>query len=212
MTTDDGAERIGIFGGTFDPIHLGHLIIATELQHALDLDRVIFVPSGHPPHKAGQEISPDADRLAMLRLAIAGNPAFAVSTLDLDRPGPSYTADLLALLHEVQPAACLVFLMGEDSLRDLPTWHQPDRIVALAEIGVAIRPEIETDLETIYRQIPAARGRITIVPTTLVDISSSELRRRVRNGEPIRYQVPAAVEDYVLTHGLYRSVPSKASA
>jgi len=212
VTTEDRPARIGIFGGTFDPIHIGHLIIATELKHALNLDHVIFVPSGQPPHKADQMISSDADRLAMLRLAIADNPAFAVSTLDLERPGPSYTADLLSLLHDDHPDAHLVFLMGEDSLRDLPTWHQPERIVALAEIGVAIRPEIETDLETIYRLLPPARGRITIVPTTLIDISSSELRRRVQAGEPIRYQVPAAVESYVMRTGLYSSVPSSSSA
>jgi nicotinate-nucleotide adenylyltransferase len=205
MGTLKHGERLGVFGGTFDPIHIGHLIIATELQHALRLDRILFVPSGHPPHKADQTISPDADRLAMLRLAVVDNPAFAISTLDLDRPGPSYTADLIQLLHEQYPDARLVFLMGEDSLRDLPTWYRPDRIVSLAEIGVAIRPEVEADLELIYQRIPAASGRITVVPTTLIDISASELRRRVRDGKPIRYQVPATVESYIMTNGLYRS-------
>jgi nicotinate-nucleotide adenylyltransferase len=204
MGTEVHGERLGIFGGTFDPIHIGHLIIATELRHALRLDRVLFVPSGHPPHKADQAVSPNADRLAMLHLAIADNAAFAISTLDLDRPGPSYTSDLLAMLHDQHPTAQLVFLMGEDSLRDLPIWHQPERIVSLAEIGVAIRPEIETDLETIYQRVPAARGRITIIPTTLIDISASELRRRVRDGGPIRYQVLDSVESYIMTNELYR--------
>lgn len=204
MASRESGPRLGIFGGTFDPIHSGHLIIATELQYALDLEQVLFVASGHPPHKADQTISPDADRLTMLQLAIADNPAFAISTLDLERPGPSYTADLLALLHEQHPEAQLVFLMGEDSVRDLPTWRQPERIVALAELGVATRPNIETDLEAIYRRVPAARGRITIAPTTLIDISASELRRRVRAGAPIRYLVPAAVESYIMTTGLYQ--------
>lgn len=205
MAPREGGPRLGIFGGTFDPIHIGHLVIATELRHALDLDQVLFVPSGHPPHKADQTISPDADRLAMLQLAIADNPAFAISRLDLDRPGPSYTADLLALLHEQYPEAHLIFLMGEDSVRDLPAWRQPERIVTLAELGVASRPNIETNLEAIFRRIPAARGRITIVPTTLIDISASELRRRVRDGAPIRYLVPAAVESYIMTTVLYQA-------
>jgi nicotinate-nucleotide adenylyltransferase len=203
--------RVGVFGGTFDPIHTGHLIVATELQHALNLDRVLFVPTGNPPHKANQEVSPNEDRLAMLELAIAGNSSFAVSTLELERSGPSYTADLLAMLQAEMPEAQLVFLMGEDSLRDLPTWHRPESIVALAELGVAIRPDIETDLEDIYRQLPGARDRITIVSTTLIGISSSALRRRVREGGPIRYQVPAAVEKYIMTTAIY-GVPAARSA
>jgi nicotinate-nucleotide adenylyltransferase len=196
--------RVGVFGGTFDPVHTGHLIVATELQHALELDRVLFVPTGNPPHKADQDVSANADRLAMLELAIAGNPSFAISTLELDRAGPSYTADLLTMLQAEMPDTQLVFLMGEDSLRDLPTWHQPETIVALAELGVAIRPEIETDLEQIYRRLPGARGRITIVSTTLIGISSSALRRMVLEGAPIRYQVPAAVEEYIMTSEIYR--------
>lgn len=203
--------RLGIFGGTFDPVHTGHLIVATELQFALNLDQVRFVPSGNPPHKADQEVSANADRLAMLELAIAGNPSFAISTLELDRSGPSYTADLLATLHTGLPDTQLVFLMGEDSLRDLPTWHRPDEIVALAELGVAIRPEIETDLEEIFQRLPGARGRITIVETTLIGISSSALRQRVRDGAPIRYQVPAAVEEYIMTSGIYRRTAVQSS-
>ena len=202
--SDSRRERIGVFGGTFDPVHTGHLIIATELQHALALDRVLFVPTGNPPHKADQKVSSNADRLAMLELAIAGNPGFAISTLELDRTGPSYTADLLALLQSELPEARLVFLMGEDSLRDLPTWYRPEAIVTLAELGVATRPDIETDLEQIYHQLPSARGRITIVDTTLIGISSSTLRRRVREGAPIRYQVPDAVAEYIMTSKIYQ--------
>jgi nicotinate-nucleotide adenylyltransferase len=200
--------RVGVFGGTFDPVHTGHLIVATELQHALELDRVLFVPTGNPPHKADQDVSANADRLAMLQRAIAGNPSFAISTLELDRAGPSYTADLLTMLQAEMPDTQLVFLMGEDSLRDLPTWHQPETIVALAELGVAIRPETETDLEQIYRRLPGARGRITIVSTTLIGISSSALRRMVLEGAPIRYQVPAAVEEYIMTSEIYRQPAS----
>lgn len=203
MAIDPEAPRIGVFGGTFDPIHIGHLIIATELRHALRLDRLLFVPTGQPPHKADQAVTADADRLAMLELAIAGDPAFEISTLDLERAGPSYTADLLRLLSAQFPDARLFFLMGEDSLRDLPNWHQPDAILALAELGIASRPEIDLDLADIYERLPSARGRVQIVPTTLIDISSSDLRQRVRDGRPIRYLVPAAVEAYIMSNNLY---------
>lgn len=203
MAIDPGPPRIGVFGGTFDPVHIGHLIIATELRHALRLDRLLFVPTGQPPHKADQAVTADADRLAMLELAIAGDPAFEISTLDLERAGPSYTADLLRLLSDQLPDASLMFLMGEDSLRDLPNWHQPEAILALAELGIATRPEIDLDLADIYERLPSARGRVQIVPTTLIDISSSDLRRRVQDGRPIRYLVPAAVESYVMSNRLY---------
>ena len=203
MAIDPGPPRIGVLGGTFDPVHIGHLIIATELRHALRLDRLLFVPTGQPPHKADQAVTADADRLAMLELAIAGDPAFEISTLDLERAGPSYTADLLRLLSAQLPDARLVFLMGEDSLRDLPSWRQPEVILALAELGIASRPEIDLDLADIYERLPSARGRVQIVPTTLIDISSSDLRRRVRDGRPIRYLIPAAVEAYIMSNRLY---------
>lgn len=197
-------ERVGVFGGTFDPVHLGHLIMAAELGDALGLERIIFVPAGQPPHKSAQIVTADEHRLAMLRLAIAGNPHFELSTIELDRPGPSYTADLLATLREQLPDAVLVFLMGEDSLRDLPTWRDPAAIVRLAEIGVAMRPDVEADLSGVHRALPGSRDRIHVVPTTQIGISSSGLRRRIRDQRTIRYQVPEAVERYIADHALYR--------
>ena len=196
--------RIGVFGGTFDPPHLGHLIVAAELGHALELDRVLFVPAGRPPHKTAAEVSNDDERLAMVRLAIAGNPAFAVSTADVDRSGLSFTSDLLARLSAELAPASLVFLMGEDSLRDLPTWHEPRRIAALAELGVAARPGVEVDTEAIYRAVPEARRRTRLVPTPAIGISSRDLRYRVAVGLPITYQVPAEVERYIRDQSLYR--------
>ncbi|MDQ3695154.1 MAG: nicotinate-nucleotide adenylyltransferase [Chloroflexota bacterium] len=207
MASRSGSRRIGILGGTFDPVHLGHLIIATELAEALGLDEVLFVPAGRPPHKADLVVSPDRDRLAMLRLALSGNPAFDISTIELDRPGPSYTADLLATLRQRLPDADLIFLMGEDSLRDLPTWRDPAAIVQAAELGVAMRPDSTADLQDIYHSLPEARGRIHIVPTTLIGISSSELRVRVRDGGSVRYQVPELVESYIRDNGLYQGAP-----
>ncbi len=197
-------QRIGVFGGTFDPPHIGHLIVATELAWALDLDRLLFVPAGRPPHKNAAIVSDDDDRLAMLHLALADDPAFEVSTVDLERPGPSFTADLLALLAERLGPATLVFLMGEDSLRDLPGWERPHEIVALAEIGVAARPGVDADLSAIHAMLPGSVGRVSLVETTSVGISSTDLRRRVAAGAPIRHQVPLAVEAYIERRGLYR--------
>lgn len=198
------SRRIGVFGGTFDPVHVGHLIIATELKHELALDHVMVVPAGAPPHKPDQTLSPAADRIRMLELALDGRSGFSIDSVDLDRPGPSYTKDTLARLHARLPHDQLVFLMGEDSLRDLRTWNDPERILALAEIGVGCRPDVEIDLEAIYASLPAARGRVTVVDVPLIGVSSSDIRRRVATGRPIAYQVPLAVERYICERGLYR--------
>jgi len=198
------APRIGIFGGTFDPVHLGHLIAAADLRAAIGLDAVLFVPAGKPPHKSDAVISEDRHRLAMLELAVAGNPAFRVDPIDMERDGPSYTADLLALLGERLGPADLWFLMGEDSLRDLPTWRTPGRIAELARLGVARRPGIDADLDRVIAEVPGARGRVDLVETPLIGISATDLRARVASGATIAYQVPAAVERYVTEHRLYR--------
>lgn len=196
--------RLGVFGGTFDPVHLGHLIVASELQHALRLDRVLFVPAARPPHKTDRDIVDDRHRLAMLRLALADDPTFDLSTVELDRSGLSYTVDTLAELAVGHAPATLVFLMGADSLRDLPTWYRPERIAALAELGVAARPGVDVDLDAVVRAVPEVRGRVTVVPIPLIGIASSDIRRRIAFGEPIRYHVPTAVEDYILSHRLYQ--------
>ncbi len=197
--------RLGIFGGTFDPIHHGHLIIAEVLLEELQLERVLFLPAGQPPHKIGRPITPIRHRLTMLQLAVHGNPRFGISYVDVRRPGPCYTADSLALLREEYPEHELVFLMGQDSLHDLPTWHEPERIAQQALLGVALRPGVRIDLETIFRQVPAARDRVILVPVPLIQIAASDIRRRVAEGRTIRYQVPLAVEDYIRQNGLYRA-------
>lgn len=199
-------RRVGVFGGTFDPPHVGHLILAVDLRHALDLDRVLFVPAGHPPHKP-EPISDDADRLAMVRLAIAGEHAFEISTVDVDRGGPSYSADLLAILTETLPDTELVFLMGEDSLRDFPSWHRPGKIATLAKLGVATRPGVRVDLKAVERAVPEVAGRVVLVPTPSIGVSSRHLRRRVEAGAPIAYQVPPAVERYIRERRLYLPDP-----
>lgn len=199
-----GEGRVGVFGGTFDPVHVGHLIVAMELRHALKLDRLIFVPAGRPPHKTAQDIVDDTDRVAMLRLAIAETPELELSTLDLDHGALSYTADLLVRLQQQLSAARLFFLMGNDSLRDFPNWFEPDRIVSLAELGVAARLGAPVDLAALEATVPATRGRVHLVETPLIGVASRDIRRRVRRNEPIRFQVPPSVERYIRSRGLYR--------
>lgn len=199
----DEPPRIGLLGGTFDPIHLGHLIAAAELRHALGLDRVLLIPNAAPPHKPGLPISSAADRVAMLRLAISEVPWLAIDTIELERGGLSYTVDTLRSLNARLAPAALVFLMGEDSLRDLPTWRDPTEIVAQAELGVATRPGIVVDLDAVYRAIPQARGRVHIVGVPEIGIASRDIRQRVIDGRPIAFQVPEAVERYIRSQRLY---------
>jgi nicotinate-nucleotide adenylyltransferase len=203
VTSVERRERIGVLGGTFDPVHNGHLHIADTLRTALNLDRVLWVPAGRPPHKSDQIVSSDRDRLAMLDLALAGSATDEISTIDIDRSGPSYTADTLEVLAGRFPSARLFFLMGEDSLRDLPTWHDPERILRVAELAVAGRPGVETDLESLELQVPGVGKHVHVVPTKEIAISSSDIRRRVRESQPVGGLVPAIVEAYIRDNGLY---------
>jgi nicotinate-nucleotide adenylyltransferase len=200
------AECLGIFGGTFDPIHVGHLIVAEILLHRLRLDHVAFLPAGRPPHKQDQRTASDADRLAMLELAIAGTPHFSICRLDIDRAGLSYTADTLALLRrDLQPTCELYFLMGQDSLRDFPSWHRPHAIARQARLGVALRPGVEVSVADIHQLVPESRDRIELVSVPLIGISSRELRATISADGPYRFQVPPAVADYIAAQGLYRA-------
>lgn len=199
--------RLGVLGGTFDPPHLGHLILAQEAYQALGLSRVLFVPAGQPWRKAGRELSPREQRLAMVRLAVAGNPTFDVETAEVERPGPSYTVETLAGLREqVSPETELFFIMGADSLADFPHWHEPLRILQLARLAVAERSPLGD--EGVEEAIPedlaeALRERVVWLPMPLIAISASAVRERVRQGLPIRYWVPEAVEEYIHGHHLY---------
>ena len=195
--------RIGVLGGTFDPVHNGHLHVANALREALDLERILWVPAGQPPHKTGQIVSSDRDRLAMLDLALSGSAADQINTIDIERSGPSYTADTLEILAEYLAPARLFFLMGEDSLRDLPTWHDPERLLRAAELAVAARPGVDADLASIAREIPSVQSRIHLVPTKEIAISSSEIRRRVGEHQSIHELVPPPVEAYIRDYGLY---------
>jgi nicotinate-nucleotide adenylyltransferase len=197
--------RVGVIGGTFDPIHTGHLIIAEGARDALDLQRVIFVPAGQPPHKRSSRISPAEHRFEMVRLAVAGNGYFTASRVDIDREGPSYTVDTIRLLHDAWGADVRIyFLIGGDSLAELPTWYQPERLLEICQVVAVPRPGYELDLESLDVKIPGAAERIQMLSMPLVDLSATEIRDRVRDRRSIRYLVPDAVERYIYRHRLYR--------
>lgn len=201
--------RIGVFGGTFDPVHYGHLLLAECCREQCALDQVWFLPAAVPPHKQQDGTSPAEDRIAMLQLAIGGHGPFLVSRLEIDRGGVSYTVDTLAALHEQQPGSEWFFLMGADSLADLPGWREPQRICELATIVVVARPHApRPDFERLRGIVSDDRidlMRQHLVEMPLMDFSSREMRRRVARGQSIRFRTPRAVEKYIETHGLYRA-------
>jgi nicotinate-nucleotide adenylyltransferase len=198
------ARRVGIFGGTFDPIHHGHLALAEAVGQALDLEHVIFYPVGTPPHKPGAPVSAAQARYRMTELGIAGNERFAISDLDLAGEAPSYTVDLLREIHARVPDATLVFIIGADSLRDFPTWHDPDGIARMCRLAVGARPGVEVDPDQIMARVPALHDRLDLVETPRLDISATEIRQRVRAGQSIRYLVPDPVWDFIRSRKLYR--------
>ena len=195
--------RLGLLGGTFDPPHFGHLVAAQEVAWRLQLDQVLFLPARQNPLKTGETGSAAEDRCQMVALAIAEDPRFELSRLDLDRPSPSYSADLLRAL--ATPARELFFMVGADILPELPRWREPEAILGLARLVVVNRPgSAEPDVPGVVRSFPSADGRVECVRIPGVDLSSTEIRKRVRDGEPIRYLTPHAVERYIIEHRLYR--------
>ena len=203
MVSDSGL-RIGIIGGTFDPIHVGHLIMADQARARLGLSSVVFVPASLPPHKLDQQITGPEQRLDMIKLAIADNPHFSVSRMDLDRSGPSYTVDMIRLFLDAWGADTAIhFLMGSDSLGELVTWRQPDQLIRLCRVVAVGRPGFRIDLQKLDRLLPGAATLVRLLEAPTLDISATEIRRYVRDGHSIRYMVPWAVECYIREHGLY---------
>ncbi|MBX7168318.1 MAG: nicotinate-nucleotide adenylyltransferase [Pirellulales bacterium] len=200
--------RLGIFGGTFDPVHLGHLILAECCREQAQLDQVWFLPAATPPHKHDRPMTPAGQRVEMLELAIGGHPAFGVSRLEIDRGGVSYTVDSLVEIGRLHAHAELFFLMGADSLVDLPRWREPRQICSLALPLVVRRQGLpEPDLDCLNELVTPerlAQIRAHAVEMPLVGISSSDLRERVAAGRSIRFQTPRAVEVYIETQALYR--------
>jgi nicotinate-nucleotide adenylyltransferase len=198
-------QRLGVLGGTFDPIHHGHLVAAQEAHYQLALDLVLFVPAGNPPHKPVRPISAAEHRLRMVELAIAGKDEFDLSQVDVDRPGPCYTVDTLALLREEWgPDPSFFFIEGSDSLAEITTWYQPHRLIQLSELAVVQRPGAELDLDRLEEALPGLSERLHWVQMPQLEISSSDLRARVRKGRPISHLLPERVEAYIREQGLYR--------
>lgn len=195
--------NLGILGGTFDPIHHAHLFIAEEARARYALDRVLIVPNALPPHKQTYPVSAPAHRVAMARAAIESNPRFECSLVELERAGPSYTVDTLTRLREQFPGAELFFITGLDSILEIPTWHRPDEIIRLTCFIAAERPGYSWDPGE--QELPEHLvERVLPLPTPQLDISSTDIRRRVREGRPIRYLTPDPVIDYIEAHDLYR--------
>jgi nicotinate-nucleotide adenylyltransferase len=197
---------VGVFGGTFDPIHIGHLAATEDAAWRLGLDRVLFVPNRQPPHKEGRYVSRVEDRVAMVELAVADNPRFEVSHIELEREGPSYTLDTLREMRRRLPDDAIHFLVGCDAVGQLHTWHEPDSL--LAEFGLVVmeRPTgTAVDWEGVEKRFPYIRRQVDIVDVAEMDVSGHDIRRRVAEGRPIRYYVLPAVERYIMEHRLYRA-------
>jgi nicotinate-nucleotide adenylyltransferase len=197
-------ERLGLFGGTFDPPHVGHLILASEAKWQLELSRVLWTVTPDPPHKQDQPITSLEHRLAMVRLAIGDDPSFELSEVELSRPGPHYTVDTIKLLAQQNSEAEIVPILGGDSLNDLPTWHQPKELLYAAHwVGVMRRPGEQTNLEALERELPGISSKIHYVDAPLLEIASREIRNRVATGKPFRYYLPETVYEYIERHHLY---------
>lgn len=193
-------------GGTFDPIHHGHLVAAEESRHAFDLERVLFVPAGAPWQKADRDVTPAPDRVEMVRCAVADNDAFEVSRVDVERPGPTYAIDTLRAIAAQRPGAELYFITGADAILEILTWKDPQEVLALATFVAVTRPG--HDLAGLRNL--GIENRVAMVEIPALAISSTDIRSRVAGRRPIRYLVPAPVEAYIREHGLY-GAPARAS-
>jgi nicotinate-nucleotide adenylyltransferase len=207
--TAGSTGALGVLGGTFDPVHVAHLAVAEEAREALGLERVLFIPAGIPPHKQDRTITAGDHRLAMLELAIAGNPAFAVSRIELDRDGPSYTVDTLTALRESRLAGGeapeLALIVSAEAFAEFTSWREPRRILELATVAVAPRDGFpDTTLEAIARDFPGLEDRVVLLDSPRLRLSASDLRARAAAGRSLRYLVPDAVAAHIEDHALYR--------
>ncbi|NMB62202.1 MAG: nicotinate (nicotinamide) nucleotide adenylyltransferase [Chloroflexi bacterium] len=198
--------RLGVFGGTFDPPHVGHLILAMEAFDQLHLDKILWVIAPNPPHKMGKVITPIEQRIKMVRIAIDGDAMFALSRVDIDRSGPHYVLDTMRILHAEFPGDDLVFIMGGDSLHDLPNWHEPHKFVAeCSKIGVMHRPGETIDLTRLIEQLPEIKGKVEFIEAPLLEISSNKIRSLSYQNKPYRYYLPPGVYEQVQRLQLYTS-------
>ena len=196
--------RLGVLGGTFDPVHLGHLVLAERAREQLQLSRVLWVPAGDPWRKTRRSVTPAKHRLALVRLAIEGQPAFVLCPLEVERGGPSYSVDTLEELNRQHPGAQLFFLLGLDAVEDLPNWREPERLIRLATVAAVPRGGRRLSKAELDRLLPGLGRRVVWVEMPRIDISATELRRRAGRGETLRYLVPEAVASYIRRQRLYR--------
>lgn len=197
-----GAGRVGVLGGTFDPIHIAHLAIAEEAREALGLEKVLFIPAAMPPHKVDRPVSDPEHRMAMVELAIADNPAFEASRIELGRTGPSYTVDTLEALGG--DGADLVLILSAEAFRELRTWNRPERILELARLGVVPRDGFpNANRAYLAEHFPGFEERATFLTAPRLRLSASDLRERAATGRSLRYLVPDAVAAYIGDHALY---------
>lgn len=197
---------IGLMGGTFDPVHMGHLAVAEEARDALALERILFMPAGTPPHKPAGEVTATHHRVAMVALAIEDNAAFELSRIEVDRPGPSYTVDTVERLAK---EADVTVILSAETFRELPTWHEPERLFAAASVAVVPREGYPSpDPAWLSATFPGRDGRVRYLEGPRLDLSSTDIRTRVATGRSIRYLVPPAVAAYIAANGLYSTEPA----
>ncbi len=198
--------RLGVLGGSFDPVHLAHLLMAETVREALELDLVLFVPTGVQPLKQDRPVTPAGHRVKMLELALEGNPNFAISRVDVDRKGPSYTVDTVRQLRQGWGGQELQmwFIVGADAFASFPMWRDPSGILAQTRLAVVRRPWVSVDVAALEDRLPGIAASVDWVDGPQVEISATDIRRRVAAGRSIRYRVPEAVEEYIEGNGLYR--------
>lgn len=197
--------RLGIFGGTFDPPHIGHQILAAEMLYQLGLDKVLWCVTADPPHKQDQVITPIEIRLALVDAAVKDNPGFEVSRIEIDRPGPHFAVDTVLILQRQFPGAEIIYMIGGDSLNDLPTWHTPQKLIqAVAAFGVMRRHGADINLDTLEIALPGLSQKVQFIDTPQIEISSSQIRERAAAGEPYRYFLPDEVSRLVDRFRLYQ--------
>lgn len=199
-------RRLGIFGGTFDPPHVGHLILAAEARDQLNLDCTIWVLTPDPPHKRGQNISPLPQRLKMVELAVGEDAGFRLSHVDIDRPGPHYSVDTVEILKNEHPDQALIYLMGGDSLHDLPNWHHPHEFLGLLDgIGVMRRPGDDIDLSELLGELPELNEKLNFVTAPLLEISAQQIRRRAREDRAFRYYLLPSIYEFIRWEKIYKN-------
>ena len=197
------AARIGILGGTFDPPHLAHLILGEAAVEVLNLSTLLWVPAADPPHKQNHEKTAVMHRLAMLELALRDNEHFAISRVDLDRPGPHYSVDMVEIIQRQYPGAELFFVIGGDSLHDLLSWYRPDLLIEQCTLAVMRRPDAQVEPEMHEAELPGLARHTIMIDAPLIDISSTEVKQRLQQGHSVRYLVPDAVLAYIGENDLY---------